>query len=540
MQLKELEQKMGNIEETIAGLNSTEDLEQLIWNLEHPDLDFNPVGLEEFAVSDKFLDCGSEVWETCRKDLYNIEKGGQKIIVLEGAPGCGKSFTSSAIISYSIYRMLCLRSPQKTFGFARGSNICAMNMGVNELNAKHVIFSEIKARIDNSPWFQKYFLPDPEITNMLKFKKDVNLIPGNSKMTFPLGFNVFCCAMDDCAWYQDTDDFDVGKEMFNSIDKRISRRFPTCDWAYLLMVTNPSYADKWIEKMQERALEEPDKIYAIRRKIWDAKPWIYCGQTFEYEGREIPIEHKSDYDKDPTTAERDLEARPSASLMPFFKSMLPVFQSVCKHVMNPVEGKNFGIISQSFKAVPDTNYFLHIDLAKNKCSAGFAMSRWLSTNKIRVELMMRFDPKSLGGEIIFEDIREYIYLLKDMGFTIRKITLDGFQSVDCIQILKRRGFDAELLSLDRSDVPYETFKAKIGEGIIELPWVNVENSRVFELPQRPEEWFMKEAKTLEKSGTKIVKPPKGTKDVIDAVCGCVYDAVEAGNKRARKITAKII
>jgi len=394
--------------------------------------------------------------------------------------------------------------------------------------------------MDNSPWFKKYFLPNPEVKSMLQFDKDVNLIPGNSKMTFPLGFNVFCAAMDDCAWYQDTDDFDIGKEMYNSLDKRISRRFPTCDWAFLIMLTNPSYNSKWIEKMQERALEQPEKIYAIRRKIWEAKPWIYCGETFKYENRDIPIEHKDDYERDPVTAERDLEARPSPALMPFFKSMIPIYQSLCRHVVNPVGGKLFNIISQSFKPVEDTNYFLHIDLAQNKCNCGLAMSRWLSTNKIRVELIMRFDPKALGGEINFEDIREYIFLLKDMGFGLRKVTFDGFQSVDCIQILRRRGIESESISLDRTDVPYETFKAKVLSGEVEFPWVNIENSRVFELPQSPEEWFLKEARTIEKAGTKIVKPPKGTKDVIDAVCGCIYNAVEVGNKKARKLTAKII
>jgi hypothetical protein len=209
-------------------------------------------------------------------------------------------------------------------------------------------------------------------------------------------------------------------------------------------------------------------------------------------------------------------------------------------VKNPVEGKLFNIISQSFKPLDDCNYFVHLDLAQNKCNAALAMSRWLSTNKIRVELIMRFDPKMLGGEINFEDIREYIFLLKDMGFNIRKLTADGFQSVDFLQIIKRRGIDCDVLSLDRTDVPYETFKSKLLEGIVELPWVDIGNTRVFESPQSPEEWFLKEAKTLEKAGNKITKPAKGTKDVIDAVTGCVYDAVDIGNKRARKLTAKII
>jgi len=425
MQLKELEQNVSNVENIINSLESVEDLEQLLWNIEHPDLDFPEVGLVEFVLSDKYLDCKDEIYDSCLNDLKSMEKGGQKRIILEGAPGCGKSFVSSCLISYTLARTLSLRSPQKTFGMARGTFICAMNMGVNEINARNVIFNDVKARIDNSPWFQKFFPPDPEIKSALRFSKNVGLIPGNSKMTFPLGFNVFCAVMDDCAWYQDTDEKDIAKEMYEQLDKRISRRYPTCPWAYLIMVSNPSYNNKFIEKMQERAFAEPNKYWAMRRKIWDAKPFMYCGKTFEYNGRQIPIEHKDDYEKDPVSAERDLEAKPSASLMPFFKSMIPVYQSLNKAVKNPVEGKDFNRISESFKPI-DVNYFIHLDLAVNKCSAALAMSRWLSTNKIRVELIMRFDPKQLGGEINFEDIREYIYLLKDMKFNIRRLTADGF------------------------------------------------------------------------------------------------------------------
>jgi len=114
-------------------------------------------------------------------------------------------------------------------------------------------------------------------------------------------------------------------------------------------------------------------------------------------------------------------------------------------------------------------------------------------------------------------------------------------SVDFLQIMKRRGItDCDTLSLDRTDVPYTTFGSKVLEGLVEFPWVNIDNARVFESPQSPEEWFIKEAKTLERAGNKIIKPPKGSKDVIDAVCGSVYNAVEVGNKKARKFSVKIV
>jgi hypothetical protein len=66
MQLAELETNVADIENVIASLESVEDLEGLLWRIEHPDLDFNPVSLTEFALSDQYLDCGGEAWETCK------------------------------------------------------------------------------------------------------------------------------------------------------------------------------------------------------------------------------------------------------------------------------------------------------------------------------------------------------------------------------------------------------------------------------------------------------------------------------------------
>lgn len=113
-----------------------------------------------------------------------------------------------------------------------------------------------------------------------------------------------------------------------------------------------------------------------------------------------------------------------------------------------------------------------------------------------------------NGEIMFSKIRTLIYLLRDMGVNIYGITMDSFQSVDNIQILKQKGFRASLLSIDKTTASYEILKSTIYDERIKIP----ENSKL-----------LQELASLQidhKKG-KIDHKPKGSKDISDALAGVV-------------------
>ena len=55
-----------------------------------------------------------------------------------------------------------------------------------------------------------------------------------------------------------------------------------------------------------------------------------------------------------------------------------------------------------------------------------------------------------GTEISFEKTRQFIYFLKASGFNIRAVSLDGFQSADMKQMLLAQGYDASIVSLDKT------------------------------------------------------------------------------------------
>jgi hypothetical protein len=122
-----------------------------------------------------------------------------------------------------------------------------------------------------------------------------------------------------------------------------------------------------------------------------------------------------------------------------------------------------------------------------------------------------------GSEIPLYKLREFIVWLSNNYFNFGKISYDGFQSADSIQLLKTQGYPADLLSLDRDDVPYLNLRSCFMERRIIMPY---------------HELLIEELAALEhdKKNRKVDHPiiaygnVPGSKDLADAVCGAAYDA----------------
>jgi hypothetical protein len=135
-----------------------------------------------------------------------------------------------------------------------------------------------------------------------------------------------------------------------------------------------------------------------------------------------------------------------------------------------------------------------------------------------------------GREIILGDIRKIIYHLRDdLGFKIKKVTLDGFQSTDTIQQLNKRRFDADYLSVDRNMLPYQDLRDAIYEDRIEfpeyvVPWKHGDTKMV--------DIAYQELTQLIDTGKKVDHPPGGSKDVADAMAGVC--SLLAGDRQFRR------
>ena len=86
-----------------------------------------------------------------------------------------------------------------------------------------------------------------------------------------------------------------------------------------------------------------------------------------------------------------------------------------------------------------------------------------------------------GTEISFEKTRKFIYYLKAQGFNIVGVSLDGFQSADTKQMLLAQGYDATIISLDKTPQGYLTLRSAMNDGRIGLIQIELLEKELIEL-----------------------------------------------------------
>ena len=452
--------------------------------------------------------------------------------------GSGKSYVSSMAIVYTVYRLLCLRNPQEYFHMAKGTKIAFINISKSFNQAKDVVFGEIKNRMDNNKWFQTFYPPDPRIKSKIRMPKNLYILPVGSNEEAPLGYNIFGAVIDEASFHTLTKDKDYAEESYNQIKKRLRSRF--LSKGKLFIITSPRYVYDFAEKKFEEAETNP-RIFRRRAPLWEVMPpEMFCGEKFDLgtyiptlKGTMVPTEYEDEFRQNPERAMRDYGAQPSMAIQGFFNNSEVITKSANYDRRHPIDLKTGDFADWFFNQKSNSNYdsdkrFIHIDLGLNKDGkgdcAGFCMGKFAGWKdcrsvegkmekrpKIFIDFMLRIQAGP-RDEIKFEDIRQKIYRLKDIGYNIAKVTFDGWQSIDSVQTLKSAGFNADFFSVDRNPEAYYTLKGSLLDGRLDY---------YFYKP------FVEELSQLEEiKGTKIDHPRRGSKDVADAVAAVCYQSAQ--------------
>lgn len=475
-----------------------------------------PAPLEEFVNSPLYLGLEGHVYPQVLRTVKEIFEGDHTEAVLCWGIGAGKSFLSSLAITYMVHCALCLRDPQAYYGLAPATTIAFMNMAPSALQAQRIVFSEIRNRIQNSPWFQSDFANVQVLRSELRFPKNIVVVPGCSAETFPLGYNLLGAVVDEAAWFIETTDGhrDYAEEIYNALQRRIRSRF--LDRGLLILISSPRHTEDFIERKLHEVETNP-QIYASRKAVWEVKPPdTYCGETFQYQDLAVPIEYQHDFKRNPQRALRDLAARPTEALEAFFSDPEAIEAACGPDMQSPLD--EMGRWADWFKASGHTPRYVHIDLGIKYDACGLAMAYCQPSTEdpnepeAVVELAWRLQAPE-GGEVNLSRVRQLVLDLRRRGFNIAQVSYDGFQSVDSRQILQRQGFRTKLVSVDRDLSAYETLKELINYGRL----------RMYRY-----EPLLRELRSLELvRGRKVDHPPHGSKDVADAVAAAVSEAVRS-------------
>lgn len=551
-------------------------LTEMEWLKKHPQFEQRPATIDEFLGPD-YLNIRRLVREAVYEimvDIFGDDPNPERIALYEeatvtGGIGIGKTTIASIAQAYMVHWVLCLRNPQEYFDLLPGSRIAFMQMSTSAPQAKEVVFSDIKARIDHSPWFRKYYPYDPKYTSQFRFpKKDIWILPGDSSETTFEGYNILGGVLDEADSHKVTKNKDYADQGYTTIKGRITSRFG--NKGFLLVIGQKKKARGFVQSMWDKMTRDPD-AYTKHLTIWESLGWEkfidpvtgerdsfwYDTQRYSFTTKElaefkgfpshiieVPNLYRKEFENHPIKALRDLAGMPPTTTSPFFHDPGKIhvarerWHTAMNHSEGPLDHNNE--FAQWFRAHDTLLRAVHVDIAYSAegDALGLAMGHVPEMIEVEgelkpfifVDLVMRIKAPA-GQEVILGDVRRIIYSLrKDRKFNIKKCTTDGFESTDFRQQMSRNRISTEVVSVDRSKLPYQDLHDALMEERMAIPpylvQLHVADTKLVDI-------VYKEISELEDLDNKIDHPPDGSKDVADALAGLSTTLMGGKNFHAR-------
>ena len=514
----------------------------------------------KYQIAEHILGKDPTKWNTEYQEIY-----------LQAGKGAGKNFFVARLLVYIGYWLLCLNNPQKFFGLAEGTAIDLANVSVNANQAKEVFFREFTSVIlrttnplTGNNWFAEHGMDLREEMDIqtskvifsLPHRKNIVAYSLNAERYTGEGKNLLVVIFDEVGAFR----FSKAADLYDSLESTGRSRFGK--FRKMVLISYKYHDNDFMQYIWKEAQKK------------QRKKGHHCGilllgpyATWELNPNTRKEDYADEYERNPQRAQRIYECKGSSSEEKYFNPDL-VEKAINTKRINPV--KNFVLTVRDLKKLQfhdwfrgnwvyeieieknpevknslislhsNARYHVHVDLAKGQeggdC-AGFALAHKITPPEgpyqIYIDLMLQIKGRN-GRPINFEEIRQFIYYLTtNLGFNIKLISLDGYQSEDFIQIVKSKGYEAKLVSVDRNIAPYETF-----QDLLYQQRINFYNHPV----------LIRELKELEEINGKVDHPEKsmlrdlqegddrGSKDVADAVVGVTYTLVTHKNSPSVSFT----
>ena len=326
-----------------------------------------------------------------------------------------------------------------------------------------------------------------------------------------------------------------------------------------------SFMEEYIKQLSKT---NPDKTLVIDKPVWEVKPkgtysdeifYVGLGNKFlesivipdedrnnldfykqrGYQILEVPIDFRAKFLEDIERNLCDFAGISSSSMNKYmsgavvsdcinedFKNPFPDIIEVGNGPEDMAQYQNFFKMEHVPQELLSKPLYIHLDMSINGDMTGIA-GVWIVGKKVSqgedqskdLNFRLAFStsikaPK--GRQISFEKNRKFIRWLKSVGFKIKHITSDTYQSYDLQQQLTAEGFECSILSVDRVDSdsickPYQYLRCSIYERRFSM----YKSSRLFDE-------FIDIQRDMNTG--KIDHSPNFHKDVLDAVCGATFTA----------------
>jgi len=527
------------------------------------EFDETPVSVEQFVTDKAYLGlpplsenqyimirASTQIYKQDTLIKIYGEDEGRKIfkqtcneIIMQLGKGSGKDYTSTIACAYVVYLLLCLKDPAVYFGKPPGDAIDIINIAINAVQANRVFFKGFNQRIERSPWFQGRYIAK---ANMVEFDKGVTVHSGHSESEAWEGYNVLIVILDEISGFElestsGHQNAKTASSIYKMYKGSVTSRFP--DFGKIILLSFPRFKLDYIQQKYNEAVAEkevvlrhhkfkvdpdlPDgtqgnefeieweedhiisyrmpKIFALKRPTWEINPT-----------RKIEDFTEAFY-SDPQDALMRFACMPPDATDAFFKNRAVIEKAFANPKLNVDE---YGRFDDTFKPNPERTYFMHVDLAQkhDHCAVALAHVEGWVTMKIgenykqaapRVVVdAVRYWTPTASKSVDFTEVKDYIISIRDREFNLKMVTFDRWNSHDMMQQLGVHGIKTEILSVAKKH--YEDMSLTLTEERLHGPKIQL---------------LIDELLQLRIVKDKVDHPRKGSKDLSDAVCGAVFNAI---------------
>ena len=524
----------------------------------------------KFTVFPYWVETLKKIFPTNIDTAYNT-------VILSGAIGLGKSFVAVICMLYMLYRMLCLKDPYLHYGLQPIDKITFSLMNITMDAAKGVAWDKLQQLLQSSEWFMNHGRVSKSLQPEWQPEKGIELIYG-SQPRHIIGRAVFSSFEDEISFIQNQDitkQKEKAKALISSIEARMTSRFmkgeklPTLHLIASSKRTDQSFLETYIDNKRKNNSkttliidepqwvirtdkDSPNKFYvAVGNKFLnselvpldatEADLQIYRNRGFSL--IHVPMGYYENFVDDIDVALTDIagistsnsqryisgvrwtEIKNDTRQNPFVKEVLEIGNGP-EDTTQYYDYFDMSRVTKEYKRFP---LYIHYDMSISGDKTGIA-GTWIVRKTVTKDgnlpsrdlfFALAFSvsikaPK--GRQISFEKNRQFAYWLKEQGFNIKGISSDTFQSYDTLQALKSKGFNCDVVSVDRLTdkvcLPYQYFRSTIYEKRLDV---------------YPTKLLTDEVIGLVRDGNgKIDHTSAGggidSKDQVDACCGSIWNA----------------
>lgn len=539
-----------------------------------------PVDLDTFLCDDLYLGKvtrnGEAIYPYWKIAMHQIFDAGNKYqeCLFTGATRIGKTSTAITCAAYMLYKLMCLRDPQKFFDKKDESKFSILFFNVTKDLAKGVAFREFNDTLASSPWFVEH-------GTFSKSEKDFYYIPEGGKITIDygsdashgLGKQVFIAFMDEVNFAR-SGIKDINKAKANikaTYDTLVARVEGTFRqngevWGKIFAVSSKkSDSDFMEDHIQAQLSAGNEHMIVFDKPQWEVLPpsqfnperfYIAVGDRHHrgfvvqndskealdelreqgYQLMQVPLDMKSNFLADFDVSLRDLAGIAVPGALSFISQDI-LDTNIVHDRHNPflndileIGTKDSYTIEEFFHIELVPNYiksmpmYIHLDLSLNDDRTGISGSGIIGRKDIQMDDGKKSSMPVFahafsvaiqaprGDKIPYAKITNFILWLRHQGFDIELITRDQFQSEYMAQLLEAQGFKVDKISLDRTPDGYMALRSILLENRVEMLDVKLLQDELIEL-QRDS--------ITGKVDHKVGK----SKDVSDSFAGSIWSAM---------------